>query len=286
MTKRWRIATILLAVMTTLPMGASLQAEDQKPAAPPPTTAADANCPRATFRVVIDVGHTIDVPGALSARGMPEYAFNLQLGKDIKQALNDAGFDKTNLLIVGKAPPMGLVERALIANRIPADLFLSIHHDSVPDNLIHTWQFDGQDQQYNDDYPGYALFISKDNPDYAASLLFGNFLGKALQAHGIQFTPHYTLPIMGNRRRQLLDADAGVYRFDELVVLRMTHMPALLMEAGSIVNRQEELELGTSERRAATSAAVVTAVEQFCAARAHPKIEPPMKRPARAPGNH
>ena len=91
---------------------------------------------------------------------------------------------------------------------------------------------------------------------------------------------------MGNRRRQLLDADAGVYRFDELVVLRMTRMPALLMEAGSIVNRQEELELGTPERRAATSAAVVTAVEQFCAARSHPKIEPPVKHPARAPGNH
>jgi N-acetylmuramoyl-L-alanine amidase len=283
MTKQWRIATVLLAAVTAWPVGTSLRAEDQKPAA---ATAADANCPRATFRVVIDVGHTIDVPGALSARGMPEYAFNLQLGKNIKQALNDAGFDKTTLLITGKAPPMGLVERAVIANRIPADLFLSIHHDSVPDNLIHTWQYDGQDQQYNDDYPGYALFISNDNPDHAGSLLFGKFLGKALQAHGLQFTPHYTLPIMGNRRRQLLDADAGVYRFDELVVLRMTRMPALLMEAGSIVNRQEELELGTPERRAATSAAVVTAVEQFCAARAHPKIEPPVKRPARAPGNH
>jgi N-acetylmuramoyl-L-alanine amidase len=120
MTKRWRIATVLLAVATALPMGASLRAEDQKPAAAAP---ADANCPRATFRVVIDVGHTIDVPGALSARGMPEYAFNLQLGKNIKQALNDAGFDKTTLLITGKAPPMGLVERAVIANRIPADLF-------------------------------------------------------------------------------------------------------------------------------------------------------------------
>jgi N-acetylmuramoyl-L-alanine amidase len=283
MTKQWPIATVLLAVVAASPMGTSLRAEDQKPAAAAP---ADANCPRATFRVVIDVGHTIDVPGALSARGMPEYAFNLQLGKDIKQALNDAGFDKTTLLITGKAPPMGLVERAVIANRIPADLFLSIHHDSVPDNLIHTWQYDGQDQQYNDDYPGYALFISNDNPDHAGGLLFGKFLGKALQAHGLQFTPHYTLPIMGNRRRQLLDADAGVYRFDELVVLRMTRMPALLMEAGSIVNRQEELELGTPERRAATSAAVVTAVEQFCAARSHPKIEPPVKRPARPPGNH
>jgi N-acetylmuramoyl-L-alanine amidase len=281
MTKSWRIGAVL-AALACLPMGASLQAEDHPPAPPAAPAAADTNCPRATFRVALDVGHTIDVPGALSARGMPEYAFNLQLGKDIKKALNDAGFDKTTLLITSKAPPMGLVERAVRANQIPADLFLAIHHDSVPDNLMHTWQYDGQDQQYNDDYPGFALFVSNDNPEHAASLQFGKLLGKALMAHGLQFTPHYTLALMGKRRRTWLDADTGVYRFDELAVLRFTHMPALLMEAGSIVNRQEELELASPERRAATSAAVVTAVEEFCAAREHPKVEQMVKQPARS----
>jgi N-acetylmuramoyl-L-alanine amidase len=253
------------------------RSEDQAPAAAAP---AHSNCQPSAFRVVVDVGHTVDVPGALSARGMPEYAFNLQLARQIKETLVGAGFDKTVLLISAKAPPVGLFERASIANRLPADLFISIHHDSVPDNLIHTWQYEGQDQQYNDDYPGYALFISNDNADRAGSLQFGNFLGKALQARGLQFTPHYTLPLMGNRRRQLLDADAGVYRYDQLVVLRYTRMPALLLEAGSIVNRQEELELATPERRTLTSAAVAAAVEEFCAARAHLKIEQPVKRPA------
>ena len=253
------------------------RSEDQAPAAAAP---AHSNCQPSAFRVVVDVGHTVDVPGALSARGMPEYAFNLQLARQIKEMLAGAGFDKTVLLISTKAPPAGLFERANIANRLPADLFISIHHDSVPDNLIHTWQYEGQDQQYNDDYPGYALFVSNDNADRAGSLLFGKFLGKALQARGLQFTPHYTLPLMGHRRRQLLDADAGVYRYDQLVVLRYTRMPALLLEAGSIVNRQEELELATPERRTLTSEAVTAAVEEFCAARAHPKIEQPVKRPA------
>jgi N-acetylmuramoyl-L-alanine amidase len=254
------------------------RSEDQAPAAAAP---AHSNCQPSAFRVVVDVGHTVDVPGALSARGMPEYAFNLQLARQIKEMLAGAGFDKTVLLISAKAPPAGLFERASIANRLPADLFISIHHDSVPDNLMHTWQYEAQDQQYNDDYPGYALFISNDNADSAGSLLFGSFLGKALQARGLQFTPHYTLALMGHRRRQLLDADAGVYRYDQLVVLRYTRMPALLLEAGSIVNRQEELELATPERRTLTSAAVTAAVEEFCAARAHPKIARPVKRPAK-----
>jgi N-acetylmuramoyl-L-alanine amidase len=254
------------------------RSEDKALAAAAP---AHSNCQPSAFRVVVDVGHTLAVPGALSARGMTEYAFNLQLAQQIKQTLVDAGFDKTVLLVTAKAPPAGLFERASIANRLPADLFISIHHDSVPDNLIHAWQYEGQDQQYNDDYPGYALFISNDNADRAGSLQFGSFLGKALQARGLQFTPHYTLALMGHRRRQLLDADAGVFRYDLLVVLRYTRMPALLLEAGSIVNRQEELELATPERRTLTSEAVAAAVEEFCAARMHPKIEPPVKRPVK-----
>jgi len=277
MTKPRHAGTVLLgalAVVLAVAGGRPTRGEEQKPPAAP----APANCQRAAYRVVVDVGHTLDVPGALSARGMPEYAFNLQLARQIKQTLVDAGFDRTVLLITSKAPPVGLFERAFVANRLPADLFISIHHDSVPDNLMHTWQYEGQDQQYNDDYPGYALFISNDNADRTGSLLFGKFLGKALQARGLQFTPHYTLPLMGNRRRQLLDADAGVYRYDQLVVLRYTRMPALLLEAGSIANRQEELELATPERRTLTSEAVAAAVEDFCAARTHPKMERPVKR--------
>jgi N-acetylmuramoyl-L-alanine amidase len=269
-------AFLLLLAATDVHLARS---EDQTPAATAPAPA-HSNCQPSAFRVVVDVGHTVDVPGALSARGVAEYAFNLQLARQIKQTLVDAGFDKTVLLITAKAPTAGLFERAIVANRLPADLFISIHHDSVPDNLIHTWQYAGQDQQYNDDYPGYALFISNDNGDRAGSLLFGKLLGKALQARGLQFTPHYTLPLMGHRRRELLDADAGVYRYDQLVVLRYTRMPALLLEAGSIVNRQEELELATPERRTLTSEAVTAAVEDFCAARMHPKIEQLVKRPA------
>jgi len=280
MTNPRHAGTVLLgalAVVLAVAGARPARSEEQKPPDPPthPT------CQRPGFRVVVDAGHTLNVPGALSARGMPEYAFNLQLARQIKQTLLDAGFDKTVVLITAKAPPAGLFERAIVANRLPADLFISIHHDSVPDNLVHTWQYEGQDQQYNDDYPGYALFVSYDNADRAGSLLFGKFLGKALQARGLQFTPHYTLPLMGNRRRQLLDADAGVYRYDQLVVLRYTRMPALLLEAGSIVNRQEELELATPERRTLTSEAVAAAVEDFCAARAQPKIELLVKRPAK-----
>ncbi|MGD0026695.1 MAG: N-acetylmuramoyl-L-alanine amidase [Xanthobacteraceae bacterium] len=272
--------TALFAILSILLVGADGHPALSEEHAPLAAKPAQATCQRSAFRVVVDVGHTVEVPGAISARGVAEYAFNLRLAQDIKQALVDAGFDKTVLLITSEAPPLGLVERAIRANSMPADLFISIHHDSVPDYLLETWEYDGQQNHFSDRFNGYAIFISNDNAARAGSLLFGGLLGKALQARGLQYTPHYTLALMGYRRRQLVDADAGVYRYDQLIVLRDTRMPAVLLEAGSIVNRQEELQLATPERRALTSAAVAAAVEDFCAARSTRHGDRLVKRPS------
>lgn len=281
-----KMTTVRLGSAAVLAIAAVLLCADGRRALSeqrgPKTGAPQATCQRSDFRVVIDVGHTEAVPGATSARGIPEYAFNLNLAQDVKQALVSAGFDKTVLLITSKAPFLGLFERAIRANAMAANLFISIHHDSVPDNLLQTWQYEGQDHHFNDSFPGYAIFISNQNGDRAGSLAFGKFLGTELQARGLGYTPHYTLPIMRNRRRELLDADAGVYRYDDLVVLQRTHMPAALLEAGSIVNRQEEPVLASPERRALTGAAITAAVEDFCTARATRYDSRPVKRPTTA----
>jgi N-acetylmuramoyl-L-alanine amidase len=235
-------------------------------------------CQPSGFRVVLDVGHTARVPGADSARGAPEYIFNLQLADTIKQTLVTAGFSKTIRLITARAPWAGLLERAARANELRADLFIAIHHDSVPDNLIEKWEYNGQKHLFSDRFRGYSIFISDANADRKGSLAFGHLLGRELQARAMHYTSHYTLPLMGRHRHQLVDAEAGVYRYDQLLVLRNTLMPAVLLEAGSIVNRTEELELATPERRALISAAVVAAVEEFCAAQtiAHQAPSPRM----------
>ena len=33
-------------------------------------------CSAADFKIAIDIGHTRNTPGAMSARGVPEYSFN------------------------------------------------------------------------------------------------------------------------------------------------------------------------------------------------------------------
>jgi N-acetylmuramoyl-L-alanine amidase len=215
--------------------------------------------------VIVDVGHTAGKPGAKSARGADEYDFNLRLAKEVEQKLIGAGFERTVLLITTETPRSALFKRASRAGAMGADLFLSIHHDSVPDRFLEKWQYEGVMHGYSDRFPGHSIFISKDNPERARSLQFARMLGEALKARGLKYTHHYTEKFMGHRQRILVDAEAGVYRYDQLIVLRSTKMPAVLLEAGSIINRDEEVELNTPERRTLTSEAVADAVESFCA---------------------
>jgi N-acetylmuramoyl-L-alanine amidase len=237
-------------------------------------------CNRADFRVVLDVGHTAKAWGAKSARGEHEFDFNLRLAKLIEHKLIESGFAKSTLLVIEGPSMKALHQRVARANKSSADLFLSIHHDSVPDSFLEKWQFAGKEHGFSDRFKGHSIFVSNNNSDFKGSLLFGKFLGKQLKARGLQYTHHYTEKFMGHRQRLLVDPDAGVYRYDQLIVLKDTRMPAVLLEAGSIINRDEELLMESPQRQSLISAAVIDAVDNFCAAR---RPQPP-DRIARQPG--
>jgi N-acetylmuramoyl-L-alanine amidase len=221
-------------------------------------------CNRATFRVILDVGHTAQEPGATSARGVPEYDFNLRLARRIETKLLEAGFARTVLLVMAGPNWKELPARVARANAMRGELLVSIHHDSVPEFLLASWQYEGVERRHSDSFKGHALFISDKNREARKSLAFARLLGLRLKAAGMQYTPHYTDPIMGRRRRVLLDRNAGVYRFDELIVLKDTKVPAVLLEAGSIVHRDEELAMSSGERQSLIAAALAAAVEEFC----------------------
>src|SRR5262245_21579258 len=134
-------------------------------------TAAPADqCNRGQFRLIVDVGHTAEVPGAMSARGISEYDFNLRLATEIKHKLVDAGFTRTVLLVTAGPGRQSLMKRVALANRLPAQLFLSIHHDSVPSQFKETWEYEGKPHQFSDRFKGHSIFISNENEHPKASL--------------------------------------------------------------------------------------------------------------------
>ena len=261
MIHHWRTTAVSLA---TLLSALSLGIAGAEPAASPAKANA-ASCVRPDFRIVLDVGHTAKSPGAKSARGADEFDFNLRLAKQIDQALLEAGFAKTVLMVTDGRANQSLYARVARANDLSANLLLSIHHDSVPDKFLEKWDYNGKRKTFSDRFKGHSIFVSDDNIDPKDSLLFGSILGQQLKARGLEYTPHYTESFMGRWKRVLLDANSGVYRYDTLFVLKRTQMPAVLLEAGSIANRDEELEMASPERQQLISAAVVDAVNGFCA---------------------
>ena len=261
----WGTNAISLAAVLSVVSAGIVRAEPDKPV----KSEAAASCARPDFRVVLDVDHTSKSPGARSARGVDEFDFNLRLAKRIDQALLDAGFAKTVLMVSDGRADRSLYARVTRANELSPNLLLSIHHDSVPDRFLEKWEYNGKTKTFSDRFKGHSIFVSNDNPDPKDSLLFGSMLGEQLKARGMQYTPHYTESFMGRWRRALLDADAGVYRYDTLYVLKNTQMPAVLLEAGSIANRDEELVMASPERQQLISGAVVDAVDSFCVAQSH-----------------
>jgi N-acetylmuramoyl-L-alanine amidase len=223
----------------------------------------DDECQSGRFKIALDVGHTIEAPGATSARGVKEYVFNLRLAKEIAKTLNDAYF-QTHLIVVHGDKRAQLVSRVQRANTLDVDLFVSIHHNDVQDSYKEKWTHTGENHFYSDRFAGYSLFVSRANPKLTESLVFAHRLGVALKDQGLVYTNHHLEDVAGERRN-LLDPEAGVYRYDNLVVLMHTKMPAVLLEAGIIVNRDEELLLETPEHRNRIAQAMLGAVSDFCA---------------------
>jgi N-acetylmuramoyl-L-alanine amidase len=263
---------LALLIASALPCALALPARGET-ASIPSAKQGESACKRGTFRLALDVGHTAKHPGATSARGVMEYDYNLALAKVIEQKLIGAGFSKTSLLITDGTMYKALAGRVAKANRIPADLFLSIHHDSVPDNFLEKWEFEGVERSYSDRFKGHSVFISQDNPDRESSLQFAKLLGRELRERGLQYARQYIEKFMGNKQRILVDEENGVYRYDQLIVLRTTKMPAVLLEAGSIINRDEEMQMRTPERQTLIAEATVRAVDAYCAAHA-PRTQP------------
>lgn len=232
-------------------------------------------CVESTYRVAIDVGHSLVQPGAISARGVPEFNFNQSLSLILLQLLRERGFQDP-ITIGASGVSISLAQRVAIANASGADLFVSIHHDSVQPRYFSTWTFNDSERQYSDRFSGYSIFVSGLNPRFEDSVRFASLLGRSLQDLGRTPSLHHSEPIEGENRK-LIDRRLGIYRWDGLAVTRTTRMPAALLEAGIILNRREERKLSNPRMQMKTAESIVGAIDAFCAidkARADSAVSP------------
>jgi N-acetylmuramoyl-L-alanine amidase len=179
--------------------------------------------------VAIDVGHYHAEPGVISASGIPEFEFNLKLALETKKEIESAGLsvrmvgDKGNLVFLN--------HRTRAAKG--ADLFISIHHDSMREATL---------AKKRDELAGYSLFVSRKNPQAPKSLACSSAIGAELRAAGFTPSRYHADPVIGENR-PFADEANGVHFYDNLGVGKTASMPSVLIEAGVIVNRQEEARM-------------------------------------------
>ena len=194
--------------------------------------------PLIAAEVAIDVGHTQTASGATSARGGREFDFNRVLAGKLAKALASRGLGVRSINFDGL---IGSLD-ARPHQAAGSDFFLSVHHDSVQENLLETWQWQGRRQTYSDRHIGFAFFVSHDNPDLATSLRCASAMGARLRRLGFLPATHHA-DSLASRPRPYADVANAVHYYDNLVVLYRTTLPAVLFEAGVIKHRAEEMAL-------------------------------------------
>jgi N-acetylmuramoyl-L-alanine amidase len=190
------------------------------------------------------VGHWYGEPGVISASGKAELEFNQELAYELKAHLERSGF---HVRMIEDVP--ALADRTRLAEG--ADLFVSIHHDSVRPELLPD----------ADLYSGFSLFVSRLNPQAEKSVSCAAAIGAELRAAGLEPSRYHADPVLGENR-PYADRTNGVHYFDNLAVARTATMPAVLVEAGVIVNRHEELRLREPAMRQRIAQAIAHGVRR------------------------
>jgi N-acetylmuramoyl-L-alanine amidase len=190
----------------------------------------------------VDVGHYYGAPGATAASGKAELEFNQELAYEVRHALEIRGFD---VRLIEEQPVLQERTRAALG----ADLFVSLHHDAVRPELLADAEL----------YSGFSLFVSRLNPAIEKSVACASAIGERLRAIGLAPSRYHADPVLGENR-PYADEKNGVHFFDNLTVARTASMPAVLVEAGVIVNRREEAMLRDSATRQRIAGAVAQGV--------------------------
>jgi len=192
----------------------------------PPVTAPPSREPRRSRRlsgcVVIDAGHGGKDPGATSVLGFYEKGINLAVAHQVADLLRDTGL-RVEMTRTGDSYPE-LDQRAAIANRLGADLFVSIHADSFPKASRH----------------GYTIYVARSaswSSRKAAASIADSMASTGMNSFGVQ--------------------TAGYQ------VLTQTRGPAVLVEMGYLSNRREAAMLRSSSFQSRIARAIADGISDY-----------------------
>lgn len=237
--------------------------------------------------IFIDPGHTLSTPGSLGTCGTHEVWVNdavaLRLGERLTAAGFRVGYTRTPNTdpkkiapTDGRETPTALRARADRANAAGADLFISIHHDSVADEVL---QVDpaacagrgiaepkvvsAEFLARPDIQVGFNTFYRTKRVQSEASLRLARLVGEEFLAlgekpanfHRVDVEPDCGSCVARDPARGVVSRDLGV--------LDRPRMPAILVEVTNLRIEKMEHNANDPAYRDAVAGALVKAVQKF-----------------------
>lgn len=243
------------------------------PAAVAPPRAPPGRAAPAKPTIVLDPGHGGVDPGAIGASGTHEKEITLAMAREIRRQLEQTGRYRVHLTR-DEDTFVRLRDRIAIARQRDADLFMSIHADSMGNGnsatrgaSIYTLSENASDaeaaglaarENRADIIAGVDL--TRENKDVTSILI--DLAQRETMNHSIVFA-RKLVSEMG-REVQLLPSNP--HRFAGFAVLRAPDVPSVLIELGYLSNRDDEQLLNRPHHRAKVATGIVRAVDAYFAA--------------------
>jgi N-acetylmuramoyl-L-alanine amidase len=219
--------------------------------------------------VVIDAGHGGRDPGATSVSGQVR---EKQLTLILAQALRDELVKRGRVRVAMTRDDdrfLTLDDRAAVARRLNAAMFVSIHVDSAANPLARGASVYSLSDVASDAEA--AALAARENADSSRDSRAGT-----AQAMLADLAMRSQMSASADLASRLVNRAAGSvelrpnpHRFAAFHVLRRADAPAVLFEAGYLSNVDDELLLREPAERAKTVLALARAIEADVAAHAH-----------------
>lgn len=216
--------------------------------------------------VAIDAGHGGVDPGTIGVGKTYEKNVTLAMARDLRAALEATGRYKV-VLTRDRDIFLRLRDRVQVARDAEAELFISIHADSVPNRKTRGLSVYTLSERASDKEA--AKLAAKENKsDLIAGIDLSseskdvtNILLDLAQRETMNQSARLAQELVGELRRQVMLLPNS-HRFAGFAVLKAPDMPSVLVEAGFLSNRQDERNLLTSAYRKNMAEAMVKGIDQ------------------------
>jgi N-acetylmuramoyl-L-alanine amidase len=237
---------------------------------PPPVTDPIYGVPEARGRpiVVIDPGHGGRDPGATSVSGqVNEKDLTLALARELRDDLVKRGRVRVAMTRADDRY-LTLDDRAAVARRLNAAMFVSLHMDSAPNPLargatVYSLSDVASDAEAARLAASQNAGAQADSATNSVETMLSDLAMQAQMSASADLAARLV-----NRSAGRFELRPNPHRFAAFHVLRRADAPAVLFEAGYISNADDEVLLRSPEQRSKIALALAQAIETDVAARA------------------